>query len=266
MPKVSHQTMTIARAQNAAPSLKYIALYGVDEVYVNSCMRRYENRSFVYLLTSDYSEKEVCIYVGKTKSQYSRFLSHIKKFEFDHIYLFECDPGELSDNEALIIREFKPLYNRRHNPLELRYRQILNIDYDKPQTKENIQHNLCLKEQYEHYGLFGFSLNPVIYCVLEKEADKNHCNCSEMLQLILERYYSTEIATNLQAAEEFPQTNLATTIEYAKSHGCSRESIKQFLREENRICGAKQIGRDWILPKDSHFPEDRRKKCQTKNT
>ena len=87
-----------------------------------------------------------------------------------------------------------------------------------------------------------------------------------MLQLILERYYSTEIATNLQAAEDLPQTNLTTTIEYAKIHNCSRESIKQFLTEQNRICGAKQIGRDWILPKDAHFPEDRRKKCQRKNT
>ena len=265
MSKVSYQTMTIARTQNAAPTLKYIALYSVDEVYVNSCMRRYENRSFVYLLTSDYNEKEVCIYVGKTKAQYSRFLSHIKKFEFDHIYLFECDYGELSDNEALIIREFKPLYNRRHNPLELRYRQILNIDYDKPQTREKIQCHLRLKEQYEHCGLFGFSLNPVIYCVLEKEATKHHCNCSEMIQLILEKAYSTDIAASLRCEQELAQTNLSTTIEYAKNHGCSRESIKQFLREENRICGAKQIGRDWILPKDSYFPEDRRKKCQKKN-
>ncbi|MBR3592089.1 MAG: DNA-binding protein [Clostridia bacterium] len=51
-------------------------------------------------------------------------------------------------------------------------------------------------------------------------------------------------------------------MEYAKIHGCSPEQIKQYLREENRIKGGIQIGRDWVFPKDTYFPEDRRRKCQ----
>ncbi len=85
-----------------------------------------------------------------------------------------------------------------------------------------------------------------------------------MLQNILEQLFPADIALALQNQTDLSITNLATTKEYAELHGCSRELIKQFLREENRISGAKQIGRDWVLPRDADFPEDRRKKCQKK--
>ena len=82
-----------------------------------------------------------------------------------------------------------------------------------------------------------------------------------MLQLILENLYPDEITEKLMTPLELSKTNLTNTIKYAENHGCRRESIKQFLKEENRIPGAMQIGRDWIFPDDTKFPEDRRKKC-----
>lgn len=264
MSKLCFQSITITRIQNTTPNLKFVARYSATEVSVKACMHGYANRAFVYLLTSDFGSTEFSIYVGKTKSQYSRFLTHIKKYEFDHIYLFECNPDELNRSEGLIIEELKPLYNRNKNPLEVRYRQILNIDYDAPKTKTIIRSHLHLLKQYEQTGLFGFSLNPAIFSVLERKAKEKGCNCSDMLQNILEQLFPADIALALQNQTDLSITNLATTKEYAELHGCSRELIKQFLREENRISGAKQIGRDWVLPRDADFPEDRRKKCQKK--
>ena len=260
MSKPDFQTNLISQVQNETTILKFVARYNTTEECVNACMQGYKGRSFVYLLTTDFEGTECCIYVGKTKSQYTRFLAHIKKFDFDHIYLFECDSKYLLESESLIIKKFKPLYNKKDNPLALRYARIFNIDYDTFQTSQKIQSHLCAKREYEITGLFGFSLNSAIYSVLELKSAERHCNCSEMLQLILEEYFHDEIATELQNSQEHLQTNLTTTIKYAKSHGCSRESIKQFLKEKNRISGAVRIGRDWIIPKDAYFPEDRRKK------
>ena len=232
MSKPDFQTNLISQVQNETTLLEFVARYNTTEECVNACMQGYKGRSFVYLLTTDFEGTECCIYVGKTKSQYTRFLAHIKKFDFNHIYLFECDPKYLLESESLIIKKIKPLYNK----------------------------NLCDKREYEITGLFGFSLNSAIYSVLELKSAERHCNCSEMLQLILEEYFHDEIAAELQNSQEHLQTNLTTTIKYAKSHGCSRESIKQFLKEKNRISGAVRIGSDWIIPKDAYFPEDRRKK------
>jgi hypothetical protein len=261
MAKAKVQAVIISRIHNAIPNLKFVAFYNAAEDCVNACMHGYSNRSFVYLLTVDFEGTECCIYVGKSKSQYSRFISHIKKYEFDHIYLFECASDELNKSEALVIKELKPLYNRQHNPHVKRYNEILSIDYSSAQTFEIIQSNLTLKKQYENSGLFGFSLNPAIYAVLEKEAEANQCNCSDMLQFIFEKLYHEQIAEELKLNKEYPNTNLYTTFEYANKHGCSCEQVKQFLREKNRICGAMHIGRDWVLPKDAYFPTDRRKKC-----
>lgn len=260
----SYRSFEIFRIQALSQSLKFIARYDATENSINNCMHMYDTRSFIYLLTSDFEGDEYCIYVGQTKSQYARFIAHIKNFEFDHIYLFECNPDELSENEALTIGELKPLYNCKLNPMATRYQQIFNIEYKKPKTKSVIHEHLRLKKLYDCFGLYGFSLNPAVFSMLEKKAVENCCNCSEMLQLILEKYFPEDISNSLKTAQYVPDTNLATTIEYAKNHGCSRESIKQFLREKDRICGAKQIGRDWVLPRDAHFPEDRRKKFRGK--
>lgn len=47
--------------------------------------------------------------------------------------------------------------------------------------------------------------------------------------------------------------------EYARAVGKSPEQIKQFLRQ-NRIPGARKIGRDWVIPKSSidKYPMDNR--------
>ena len=260
MSKPTIQSIFITKVQKAAPNLRYVAFYDGAGDCVKACMHCYDKRSFVYILTSDFEETECCIYIGKTSAQYARFLSHIKMFDFDHIYLFECDSSNLLKSEELAIKEVKPLYNRRHNPLELRYKQILEIDYDKPKTAETIQKHLFLKSQYEEYGVFGFSLHPAIFNVLNNEAKMHNRNVSDVLQLILEKIYHNEIAEELKSDNNFVITNLTTTTNYAKRHGCSRESIKQFLSEDNRITAVK-IGRDWVLPQDAYFPEDRRKKC-----
>lgn len=260
MSKPSFQSIIISRVEKAAPCLKYVARYNATEDCVSVCMNGYKNRSFVYLLTSLFNEKEYCIYAGKTKSQYSRFISHIKNVDFSHIYLFECEQKDLAQSERFIIKNLKPLYNRKDNPLAMRYSQIIGIDCTEPHTSEKIKNDLQLKDKYEKSGLFGFALNPAIFSVLKLKAEENNCNCSEMLQLILEDLYSTEIAEKLRKPSNPLKTNLTTTIKYAEKHGCRRESIKQFLKEENRIPGAMQIGRDWVLPDDTHFPADRRKK------
>lgn len=260
MSKPNFQSIIISRVVNTAPCLKYVARYSATEDCVNACMNGYKDRSFVYLLTYLFNEKEYCIYVGKTTSQYARFLSHIKKNDFSYIYLFECNENDLAQSEHLIIKELRPLYNRTDNPLTMRYSQIIGIDCEKPHTSEKIKNDLQLKDEYEESGLFGFALNPAIFSVLKSKAEENNCNCSEMLQLILEGLYSAEIAENLKNSSNAVKTNLTTTNKYAKNHNRSRESIKQFLKEEDRIPGAIRIGRDWVFPEDTHFPADRRKK------
>lgn len=264
MSKISFQANLISLIKSIAPHINFIARYDTTSSGIKSCMHGYENRSFIYILTADFEKNERCIYIGQTKSQYARFANHVKKYKFDHIYLFECDPDKLTESEGLIINEVKPLYNRNNNPLEERYRRILNIDYNGHKTKKIINRHLKLLKKYDETGLFGFSLNPAIFSVLEAKAKEKGYTCSEMLQTILEQHFHTCIAAKLQSDQTLPETNLATTNEYAKLHGCSRESIKQFLQEENRISGAKHIGRDWVLPRDAYFPEDRRKKHQKK--
>ena len=206
------QSRIISRVKKASPNLKFAAQYYVAEDCATACMGGYDSRSFVYLLTSVFNEKETCIYVGSTKSQYSRFLAHIKETAFSCIYLFECEEKDLQDSEKLVIKEFKPLYNRRDNPLATRYKQIIGIDYTAKRTFEKIQNDLQLKEEYERVGLFGFALNPTLFSVLKSMAEENHCNCSEMLQLIFESLYPDEIAQQLRNHSEQAQTNLTTTI------------------------------------------------------
>ena len=261
MAKPNFQTIIISRVSKAAPCLKFVARYNATDDCVNACMSGYENRSFVYLLTSVFDEKEYCIYVGETKSQYSRFISHIKNADFSHIYLFECEEKDLMQSERQVIKELKPLYNRKSNPLTARYSRLISIDCTDRHTSEKIKNDLQLKDQYEKLGLFGFALPPALFSVLKTKAEENNCTCSEMLQSILERLCPTEIAEQLRNPYNLLKTNLTTTIKYAENHERSRESIKQFLKEVERIPGAMRIGRDWVLPEDAPFPKDRRKKC-----
>lgn len=260
MPKPNFQAIVISRVINAAPHLRFVAFYHADETRVNACMHGYEGRAFVYVLTTVFEDTEHFLYVGKSKAQYSRFLMHLKAYAFQHIYLFECDLEHQGESEVATIKELKPLYNRHHNPLFSRNQTILGINYEERQSAEGIMRHLTLQKQYAPVGLFGFSLPPAVFRVLEEKAAEQHCNCSDMLQLILEKTYPQEIAAELHNPTEQIQTNLITSQQYAQLHNRSREQVKQYFLQGNRINGAARIGRDWVLPKDAYFPEDRRRK------
>ena len=43
-------------------------------------------------------------------------------------------------------------------------------------------------------------------------------------------------------------------------HGRSREQIKQYLNQGNRVLGTAKVGRDWVLLNNAKFPIDMRRK------
>lgn len=263
MEKPNFQRTTIARINAAAPQLKFVAFYHADEDRIKACMNGYKHRSFVYILSVDHEDSEVYLYAGKSKSQYSRFISHLAKFAFDHIYLFECLPEQLTESEAAVIQELCPILNRHHNPQAEHNRQFLGINYDAIQDAETIHRYLKLRDRYTPTVLYGFSLPPSVYSVLEQNAMEKGCSGSELLQRILEQTFGVDIADHLNNADDpVPQTNLITSKAYGRAHGKSREQVKQYLIQGNRVLGATKIGRDWVLTSDAKFPSDHRKKLQ----
>ena len=108
MAKLTFQRKTTKRILAVAPKLKFVAFYHRSEDRLNACMRDYGDRSFVYIFSSCYMDQEYFLYVGKSKAQYSRCLTHSKKYEYDHIYLFECDQEWLSESEKAVIKELTP--------------------------------------------------------------------------------------------------------------------------------------------------------------
>lgn len=261
MGKPNFQRTTISRIMTAAPKLKYIAFYHADETRINACMNGYKDRSFVYVLTFRYEDREHYLYAGKSKAQYARFLNHLRKYAFDHIYLFECAPEHLVECEAAVIKELMPLFNQYHNPQAKHNKQFLGIRYNGQQDAETIRHYFDLQSKYAPVGLFGFSLPPAVFSVLEKKAAEANCNCSELLQKILEDAFPQEIANELHNSHSpTGQTNLITSKSYGVLHNRSREQIKQYFGQKNRVLGAAKIGRDWVLPKDATFPTDQRRK------
>lgn len=263
MGKPNFQRTTITRVNIAAPHLKFVAFYHANEDRIKACMTGYTYRSFVYILSVDHNGSEVYLYAGKSQSQYSRVISHLSKFAFDHIYLFECLPDQLAKSEMAVIQELQPILNRHHNPQAEHNRQFLGIDYDAIQDTETIHRYLELRDRYMPTGLYGFALPPSVYSVLEQNALERGCNNSELLQHILEQTFSSEIVEHLHhSCNSVPQTNLITSKAYGYAHGKSREQVKQYLIQGNRVLGATKIGRDWILTGDAKFPTDHRKKLQ----
>ena len=258
MGKPSFHRSATSRILAAAPELRYVAYYHAGEERLKACMNDYEHRAFVYVLTADYNSSEHYIYAGQSKAQYARVLNHIQKFAFDHIYLFECSPSQLNHCEAAVIRELSPLYNRNHNPQADHNRNFLRIDYNGPKDHATIQYHLALKEAYHTTCLYGFALPGAAFTVLQRHAVEGKHTCSEMLLNILEHTYPQEIAEELLLLEA-PETNLVLPRDYGLQYDKSTEQIKAYCRQ-NRLPGAAQIGRDWLLPKDTRFPEDLRKK------
>ena len=112
---------------------------------------------------------------------------HSKRFAYDHVYLFECEPEHLSSSETAVITELCPIYNRMKNPQAEKYRSLLDIDYNAVQNADQINRHLKLYAEYEKKGLFGFSLPRQVYSALEEEALIHGYTCSELLQEILEK-------------------------------------------------------------------------------
>ena len=258
MGKITFQRSTTKRIQLVAPQLKYVAFYHAKEDRLNACMRDYADRAFVYILSSVYEGEEYFLYVGKSKAQYARHLTHAKNYAYDHIYLFECEPEFLTESEAAVIGELCPLFNRMHNPMAERLSRILKIDYMSKQDGEMIRSYLQRYARYKKVGLFGFALPVAVFPALEKKAKEEKCTCSEMLQRILETLLGDEIIENLSRTESVTETNLVTTNVYADKNRKSAEQIKQYLHQGNRLPGAAKIGRDWVIPQDTRFPEDLR--------
>ena len=264
--KPTFQRSTTQRIINAAPELKYIAFYHADEDRLNACLNDYVKRSFVYVLSADYCGQEHFLYVGKSKSQYHRMLSHSRKYAFDYLYLFECEPEQLTSCERAVINELTPLFNKNCNPMLHRYENIIGIDYQALQDKEAIHQYLDLSEKYKDVMLYGFSLPPVLFAVLEQKAVETDSTCSEWLQRMLEKALAEEVQKALPCYDEEPHTNLISCKAYGALHNRSREQVKQYMYKKNRIAGGIKIGRDWVFPRDSRFPEDQRKKSSKMNT
>ena len=258
--KPTFQRSTTERIIHAAPNLKYIAFYHADEERLNSCLNDYVKRAFVYVLSADYKGQEHFLYVGKSKSQYARMLNHSKKYAFDHLYLFECEPEQLTECERAVIHELTPLFNKNCNPMLSRYENILCIDYRAIQDKESIHHYLDLYDKYKEVTLYGFSLPAVLFSIVEQKASASNLTCSEWLQTQLEKLLSNEVATALPKYDAAAQSNLISCKAYGALHNRSQEQVKQYLRQGNRIAGGLKMGRDWVFPRDARFPEDKRKR------
>lgn len=262
MAKLAFYRRTTQRILSAAPHLKYIAFYHRSEDRLNACMREYGDHSFVYVLSCCYLDQEYFIYVGKSKTQYTRCLAHSKKYVYDHIYLFECEPEWLSESEKAAIKELTPIFNRNDNPNAVRIRQLLDIDYDVVHNREAIERYLHRYSNYTKMGLFGFALPMVLYVSLEEKAVQDGCSCGELVHSILEQAMLKHGKMDLDCHKEI-KTNLVTTKTYGNSHARSQEQVKQYLHQKERMPGAAKIGRDWIIPYDMKFPEDKRgrRKC-----
>ena len=253
------QRRTTTRVKGVAPDLRYIAFYHRDEDRLNACMHDYENRAFIYILTATYEDEEYFLYVGKTKAQYARCLRHSRKFAYDNVYLFECDPECLTPSEAAVINELCPIYNRNKNPRAEQFQTILGIDYNATQDADAIRRHLEYYTEYERKGLFGFSLPHHMFSALEEKAAERGCSCSELVQRVLEKELGGQISEKLRSGALLEEeTNLITTKQYAQIHGRSREQIKAYLLQSDRIQGTAKIGRDWVISRDAKFPKDLR--------
>lgn len=258
MRKTTYQRVTTKRIQEAAPELKYVAMYHRDEERLNACMRNYEDRSFVYVMTSMFEDREYYLYVGKSKATYSRHLTHSKKFEYQNIYLFECmEPDRLADCERAVITSLAPLFNRSCNPKLAQIKLLLDIDYDATYDAQMIQAYLKKLSDYESLGLFGFALPASVFLALEKEATEQGCNCSEWMLKILERQLGKKITAQLNRGEKL-ETNLVSAQEYGNQYERSVEQAKVYCKNK-RVEGGAKIGRDWLIPRDAKLPELLRK-------
>ena len=259
MSRTKQVTQLTERINKVAPELRFVAIYNTDDPQLQASMQMYQKRSFVYVLMIQLAHREACVYVGQTQFQYARLLQHKAKFAFDKVYLYECEKTDLKRCEAAVIRCLCPLFNQKSNPVFARYKRVLNHNLELANDREQLVEYFDLWERYCKTGLYGFALPPEVYRVLERESEAHGNTVSEELMLLLEAFFSEEIAEELKKQNEIKKTNLITTIEFGEQYGKSQEQIKQYLHQEGRLVGQK-IGRDWIVIDSERFPDDKRKR------
>ena len=254
MANLAFQRRTTKRILQAAPKLKFVAFYHRSEDRLNACMKDYGDRSFVYVFSSCYLDEEYFLYVGKSKKQYARVLAHSKKYEHDHIYLFECDPEWLAESEKAVINDLRPIFYRNNNPDATRIRHLLEINYDAFHSRKVIEQYLHRCSNYKRTGLFGFSLPVVRYSAIEDKARQIGCSCSELVFRILEQAILNEGKINLDNVKDV-KTNLITTKKFAERYDVSQQQVKQYLRQPERMPGTVKVGKTWLIPYDLEYPE-----------
>lgn len=131
----------------------------------------------------------------------------------------------------------------------------------KEQNRLNKQAYLRRYSNYRKKGLYGFALSQAVFAALEQAAALKGCDCSSMLQQILEKELNRMITEEIDHGTG-KETNLTTTKNYALQYGKSQEQIKQYLHQKDRIAGALKVGRDWVIPQDTKFPESIYRKKQ----
>lgn len=114
-------------------------------------------------------------------------------------------------------------------------------------------------------GLFGFALPVVLYTALEDAAAEAGCSCGELVFQILENQLLRYGKMDLDHVQ-YMETNLVSAEGYGDIHSRSQEQVKQYLHQKGRMPGTVKIGRDWIIPIDMKFPEDRRGKRREKTS
>lgn len=85
---------------------------------------------------------------------------------------------------------------------------------------------------------------------------ENLAYITDSSQLVIEDV-SPFVAVFEQVKATVPIESVITAAEYAEKHNKSVEQVKVFCRNE-RIWGAKKIGRDWVIPADAPYPTDTR--------
>lgn len=119
-------------------------------------------------------------------------------------------------------------------------------------------------------GLLLFNFKSLDEFGLEKDTDswkteypdltavpgQNLAYVPDSLQLVIEDI-TPFVSVFEQVKATVPIEDVLTAAEYAEKHNKSVEQVKVFCRS-GRIWGAKKVGRDWVIPKDSPYPADSR--------
>lgn len=242
------------------PHIKFVAAYPATDPNLSTFMKYYDNCTFIYCLTVNTDDKQIIIYIGQSSNQYARTLSHRKKYDYDNIYLFSVPRNEKNEIEEEAIKHFKPLYNRQSNHTISEKITSVGVHHDEYKTKQQILNDI--KRWKESYQIISktFHLPAKYVAIIRYVARSKALDENDFIAQILDNMFPSEIfqkALDSEIIDTDENSNLVTTAEYGRINHKSVEQIKVFCRN-GRIKNAKKIGRDWMIPVDSPYPEDRR--------